>query len=232
MQIAVLEDDSDQADLVCLWLKEAGHECRSFATGKAFTEAVSDNGFDLLMLDWMLPDTNGLEVLEWARAHISWPIPVLFVTQRDSEEDIVAALEGGADDYMTKPVKQREMVARITALQRRSAGQDPRRTVRSYGSYTVDTDARTITNNGQRIDLTQKEYELAVFLFNHLGSVMSRPYILEQVWGRSGDINTRTVDTHISRIRKKLDLTPANGWRLSAIYQYGYRLERLDENGD
>ncbi len=228
MRIALLEDDHDQANLISHWLETDGHECRHFGDGDSFMEGVGKEAFDLLILDWLLPDTSGVQVLEWARAEIDWPIPVLFITRRDSEQDIVLALEKGADDYMTKPVKQFEMLARVKALNRRAAPQDRRREVHNFGPYTVDTASRTITREEKRVDLTQKEFELSLFLFQNMGRVLSRSHILEHVWGRSGELNTRTVDTHVSRIRKKLSLLPECGWRLSAIYQYGYRLERLE----
>ena len=124
MRIALLEDDVSQAGIVELWLSEAGHSCQHFETGKSFIKGIINESFDLLILDWVLPDMNGDEVLSWVRDNINWHIPVLFVTMRDDETDIVAALEAGADDYMIKPVKQMEMLARINALGRRSMAQD------------------------------------------------------------------------------------------------------------
>lgn len=229
MRIAVLEDDADQAALIEAWLDAAGYECRTYTNAAEFTAEVDNNGFDLLVLDWLLPESSGIEVLEWVRENINWPIPVSFVTQKDREEDIVLALEKGADDYIPKPVREQELLARIRALARRANLHTHPEGKRSFGPYVIDTGARAITFRGKRVDLTQKEFDLAVFLFNNLGKVFARGRLLEQVWGRSPEINTRTVDTHISRIRKKLELCPENGWRLSAIYQYGYRLEAVDD---
>jgi len=230
VHIALLEDDIDQARVLQLWLEDADHECRWFETGEAFIKGMRADSYDLLILDWMLPDSSGIEILTWVRDNIDWPVPVLFVTSKDSERDIVTALQAGADDYMSKPVKQMEMLARIEALARRSQQNTKSSQIQVFGPYTIDPATRTITRNGEPLELTQKEYILSVFLLNNQGRVLSRGHILEHVWGRSAELNTRTVDTHVSRIRKKLGLSPESGWRLSAIYQYGYRLECLDNS--
>lgn len=230
MQIALLEDAPDQAELMQLWLESAGHKVHHFPTGAAYMEGMKKEKFDLVILDWLLPDTNGIEMLEWTRDYIDWPIPVLFVTQQDSDEDIVYALEKGADDYMAKPVKGREMLARIKSLGRRGQRQDAVKRSNTYGEYVIDSAARVITRSGERIELTQKEFDLAFYLFKHLGEILPREDILEKIWGRTSDISTRTIDTHVSRLRKKMSLTPARGWRLSAIYQFGYRLEELNQD--
>ncbi|MDH5189886.1 MAG: response regulator transcription factor [Gammaproteobacteria bacterium] len=229
MNIALLEDDIHVGELIQLWLKEAGHDCTHYTEGEKFISEAHDQAFDMVILDWMLPDINGDKVLEWIRSNIKWSIPVLFVTMRDSERDIVYALEHGADDYMTKPVKQMEMLARINALSRRSDLHPVGHNKIEIGSYSIDITSRNVTHNDKPVQLTQKEFELIAFLFKNINTVMSRKYILESVWGRSGELNTRTVDTHISRIRNKLELGKEKDWRLSAIYHHGYRLEFLGE---
>ena len=227
MRIALLEDDQDQANLFVEWLKSAGHTCEHFKSGKQFIRTIKHDSFDALILDWMIPDMDGFAVLGWVRQTFEWPIPVLFVTAKDKEDDIVRALEQGADDYIVKPAKQRELLARITAVARRVASVDESLTVFEFEPFQVDLANHEIKKDGQRIEFTQKEYELIVFLFRNIGRVLSRAHILESVWGRNPDINTRTVDTHISRIRTKLVLAAEMGWKLSSIYQHGYRLERL-----
>jgi len=229
LRIALLEDDKDQAALVNLWLEGAGHEVKIYPTSREFQKAVARESYDLLVLDWILPDINGDEVLKWVRETVDWPIPVLFMTQRDAEEDVVRILELGADDYMAKPVSQAVLIARINALGRRARPREDNDQSTDYGAYHLDPKIHTISVNGEVIELTSREFDLAWFLFRNSGRVLSRGHILEAVWGSSPDLNTRTVDTHISRLRKKLDISEANGWRLKAIYQHGYRLESLNQ---
>lgn len=212
-----------------VWLQAVGHDCLTYPNGAAFRKAVREEPFDLLILDWLLPDTDGIEILQWVRTQFDWRIPVIFVTRMDKEQDVVTALEQGADDYMTKPVKPLEMLARITALLRRSQPQTERNNELSIGTYRLNVNSRTIDHAGERVDLTHKEFDLALYLFRNPGRLLSRGQILEAVWGTTAELNTRTVDTHISRIRNKLGLVPENGWKLSAVYQHGYRLERLDQ---
>lgn len=147
----------------------------------------------------------------------------------DKEEDVILALETGADDYMTKSVKPLEMLVRITALGRRAyPTSEP---VENIGDYRLNTHSRTVEWGGELlIDLTHKEFDRMLFLFRNIGRLLSRSQILESVWATTADLNTRTVDTHISLIRSKLGLIPKNGWKLSAIYQHGYRLERLEQS--
>ncbi len=229
MRIALLEDDTDQASLLIHWLSEAGHQCTHYTESKPFVRSLTRDSFDLLILDWMVPEMNGLEVLQWVRANLDWPVLVLFVTQKEAEADIVEALEAGADDYMTKPVKQMEMYARVNALARRAGMHDEKQALIDVDPYCIDTGAHTVTVEGEPVKLTQKEYELVAFLFKNIGRVVSRRHLLESVWGTNPDINTRTIDTHMSRIRTKLGINPERGWRLSSIYQHGYRLEQLSQ---
>lgn len=229
MRIGLLEDDEHLAELMQLWMMEAGFDCQIFHSGKNFIRAISRDTFDMLIIDWCLPDMEGDEVLIWVRNNIDWAIPVVFVTQRDTEQDIVHVLELGADDFMSKPVRKAELIARLRALYRRTnSSRENKEGLFDIPPYQINQPMRTISRDGREIDLTQKEFELACFLFRNLGHVVSRNHIMESVWGQGEALNTRTVDTHISRIRTKLELTPENGWRLSAIYQHGYRLEQLE----
>jgi DNA-binding response OmpR family regulator len=229
MRIALLEDDEHIAELMGTWLQAADYHHKRYASGQPLINDLKRETFDMVVLDWMVPDIDGSEVLKWIRNNLEWHIPIIFVTSRDSEEDIVTILNLGADDYVTKPVGERELLARIKALARRSQLQDSRQdNLIEVGDYRIDTNSRVVTHNGEVVKLTQKEYELVLFLFRNLGRIVSRSHILESVWGHQADINTRTADTHISRIRNKLGLIPENGWRISAVYHHGYRLEQLN----
>jgi len=226
MRIAILEDDQDQADLLTVWLEEANHQCDVFADGNAFVRAYKQDSYDLVLLDWMVPKLSGLDVLKHLRAHVDTVVPVVFITQRDSEEDIVQALEAGADDYMAKPVRHKETMARVNAIARRMGFGDEH-TSDNYDvrPYKIDTRLRHVTLNDEIVDMTQKEYELTLFMFKNLGRVISRGHLLEMVWGTSSKLNTRTVDTHVSRLRTKLKLDEQEHWQLTSVYRHGYRLE-------
>jgi len=228
MRVVILEDDQDQAELLTAWLQEEGHQCTVYADGTAFIRGYAKDSYDLVLLDWMVPNANGIEVLQHLRQHLDPVVPVVFITQRDAEQDIVKALENGADDYMTKPVRQFETVARVKAIARR-VGYGDENTADNYdfSPYKIDTKLRKIHLNDAEVGMTQKEYELAVFLFKNLGRVISRGHLLEMVWGTSSKLNTRTVDTHMSRLRTKLKLDDQQDWQLTSVYRHGYRLENI-----
>lgn len=223
MRIAILEDDLAQQDLYRMWLETAQHACQCFGTSKSFIEALGQDDFDFLILDWMLPDSSGELALRWIRENIGWHIPVIFITSRDSELDIVTALRSGADDYLVKPPKCLELLARIEALARRKTPPS----IQQIGVYEINMDLRQIRLGGKEIELTQKEFELACYLFQNHGKLLSRVHLLEKLWGLHAEVDTRTVDTHISRIRRKLAINPDHGWQIIPVYGYGYRIEKV-----
>jgi len=223
MRIAVLEDDATQVDLYKLWFSTAQHQCSFFGTIAEFLAALRDERFDLLLLDWELPDGTADRALRWIRETLGWDIPVICVTLRDAEQDVVNALRQGADDYLVKPPKYFELIARIESLARRSrATQLP---VLRLGAYEINQENREILLAGKAVELTQKEYDLASYMFQNPGRLLSRVHLLEAIWGLHAEIDTRTVDTHVSRIRRKLQIQPENGWEIISVYGYGYRLE-------
>jgi len=224
-----LEDDPSQGSLLEHWITSEGYVCRLFSRGHDMLQAVLNDTFDLAVLDWQVPDLSGEEVLKAIRKSGREYLPVLFTTARDREEDMVHALRAGADDYLVKPLRRMEFLARVEALLRRAHGRGTRDDAPfETGPFRVDVVGRTLQKRGVMLDLTQKEFDLAVLLLRDVGRLLSRSYLLDTVWGTGAEVGTRTVDTHISQLRTKLDLYPENGWRLSAVYQRGYRLERID----
>jgi len=228
LRIAILEDDPDQAELIRLWLTHAEHTVDCFADAAGFLRAVRRDSFDLYMLDWVLPDLSGIEVLKKLRKEMGDYTSVIIVTAKDQEHSIVRGLEAGADDYLVKPVRQAELVARVSAVLRRAAGHNPEDEDLKVAPYSLSFANKTVSLKGEKLNLTNREFELALFFFRNTGKMMSRNHLLEAIWGiENKSVSTRTVDTHVSRLRKKLELCEENGWILSAIYQHGYRMERV-----
>jgi DNA-binding response OmpR family regulator len=225
--IGLLEDDQDMAALVANWLEESGYAVRVFRNATEFRRRQGSEAVDLLLLDWMLPDSTGIEVIGAIRSSANSRLPVIFLTARDAEEDMVQGLASGGDDYVVKPPKQRELLARVNAVLRRHAAESESGETIDLRPYSIDPKRRRISIDGREIELTQREFDLANFLFRRHGRIISRDALLENVWNLSAAVSTRTVDTHVSRLRKKLDLNGENGWRLAAIYQHGYRLEQI-----
>jgi len=223
--VGLLEDDPDMAALVSHWLESEDFSVRVYRGVGEYRRRQGGEAIDLLLLDWMLPDGTGIEVIESIRTSGNPTLPVVFLTARDSEDDIVRGLASGGDDYVVKPPKQRELIARVQAvLRRHGTGVDAGDTF-DVAPYVIDMRRRRISLDGQDIELTQREFDLAHYLFRRHGRIVSRDALLEHVWNLSSAVSTRTVDTHVSRLRKKLLLSGEHGWRLAAIYQHGYRLE-------
>jgi len=232
MRIAILDDDLSQLDFVCQILTSKGHICHPFQSGKQILKELHRESYDMLILDWQVPDLSGIEVLLWVRDKLSKTLPILFMTARNSEEDIVEGLTAGADDYMTKPIRHSELIARTEALLRRAYPVDKSSEQVAFNDYLFETNAMRITVAGEPIETTQKEFDLALLFFYNLGRPLSRAYILEKIWSREIEIPSRTMDTHVSRLRSKLHLRPENGYRLAPVYSYGYRLEQLNSQDD
>lgn len=228
MRICLVDDDLEYANLVKLWLEDAGYECVVFRTGQQFKAYAGRESFHLVSLDWNLPDCSGPELLSWVRQCIDWPVPVIFNSARSDEEDVVGALDAGADDYFIKPISRAQLLARINAVARRAIiSSRGEKGVLDYGEYQIDNDRQQLFFRGELIRLTSREFALALFLFHNHGRTLSRGHILREVWSQNYPIKTRTVDTHVSRLRNKLNLDNTTGWSLESIYQRGYRLKRL-----
>ena len=226
MRVAVLDDDQAQLDLAQQTLEGIGHDVHCFADGKSLLRALRRESYDLLILDWHLPDISGVEVMRWARQNLEERVPVLFVTNRSGESDVIEGLSAGADDYMVKPTRVGELTARVNALLRRAYPQ------KESGEFVIDRyrfdPAKAQIHIGeQTVVLKQKEFDLAVFLFRNIGRLLSRKHLLEAVWSMEAEVSSRSLDTHVSRLRSKLGINPENGYRLVAIYSVGYRLETV-----
>lgn len=224
MNFALIEDSRSQAEVLKALLKSEGHQVEVFADGGSCLEAIKTRSFDFFVVDWNLPDIGGDEVLKRIREHCGWDVPVVFCTGRTDEEAASDILRLGADDYIPKPIRYMEFMARIHALLRR---RKPRVSILNFGGIEIDLEGRRIRLAGADVDLTQREFELAVILLQNIGRVLSRDELLSSVWSRDAGVDTRTVDTHASRLRKKLGLAGESGLMLSSVYGQGYRLDTV-----
>jgi len=232
MHIASLEDNFAQGQLIETILVDNGYRCTLFTQGSKLITALSRaEPFDLVLLDWEVPDISGLDVLRWIRTNNGYSLPVMLITGRTEEDDLVTGLKAGADDYMVKPIRARELLARVNALLRRSnTSHINEQQPFTCSAYQIDPTARTISLNNVRIELAPKEYDLALLFFRNPGRLFSRDVISSSVWNREIPATSRTLDTHLSNIRRKLQLHPENGVLLSASYALGYRLELVLDN--
>lgn len=231
MRIALLEDDADHAAQLQVLLEGGGHHVHLFTRGRPLLTRLAHESFDVIVLDWGVPDISGYDVLRTIRSQTVADTPVLFLSNRDAEADVVQALEAGADDFLVKPARERELLARIKALGRRGPDRETGADTLGAGPVRIDVARREITRDGVPIELTPREFDVAVFFFRNPGKLVSRAHLMEVIWGRSTDVSLRTVDTHVSRLRSALGLTAECGVRMAPVYGHGYRLEvtRRDE---
>jgi DNA-binding response OmpR family regulator len=225
MRILHLDDDPVLLDIAGRWLAEQGHTVIAHGRGIDALNAIERDSFDLAVLDWQVPDVSGEEVLRWMRKR-NRRMPVLFATAHDEEAEIAHILGLGADDYLVKPLRRLEFLARVEALGRRSGyGAVPAGAVIEVGPYRIDTATGAIALHGTPVAMTPRMAQVAMLLFRNRGELVSRARIYEEVWGHRETLQTRSVDTHVSRLRGALQLDGRHGWRLSSVYQLGYRLE-------
>ena len=204
MLIYIVEDDTDIRELETYALKNSGYEVKSFGESKSFFKACAEIKPQLDNLDVMLPDFDGLSVLEKLRKDKSTKnIPVILVTAKSSEMDKVKGLDMGADDYLTKPFSVLELISRVRAILRRCTVEEKPETV-ELGGIVLDDSKHIVTSNGEKCSLTYKEYELLKYLLNNKGMALTRENIIINVWGYDFEGESRTVDMHITTLRQKL----------------------------
>lgn len=226
MRIAMLDDEPREIESIQRLMATIGHECDGFADGKSLLRGLRAQRYDLLVLDWRPPDVEGIEVLRRLRRNFGNRLPLLLTAEKKDKARMSAALLAGADDFMVKPLGKAELQARVQALLRRSY---PTRFENElvYGPYHFSPATGTIRLHGEPVRLKQREYELALLLFRNMGRMLPREHLMQAVWGQELEAGSRSLDTHVSRLRARLDLRPENGMVLASVYGLGYRLEYL-----
>jgi DNA-binding response OmpR family regulator len=227
--ILVIEDNHDIAELVALHLRDEGYAVTVHHNGSEGLAAARAKEYDLLVLDLMLPGTDGLTICRELRAGPHY-LPILMLTAKSTELDRVLGLEMGADDYLTKPFSIRELVARVKALLRRAGAmgnapkpEDTNTETLQCGDLVIDNERRQVTIAGNEVELTAKEFDLLLYFAHHPGRVYSRIQLLDQVWGYSHEGYEHTVNSHINRLRAKIEADPAKPRYVLTVWGVGYK---------
>jgi DNA-binding response OmpR family regulator len=232
-QILIVEDEKPIRDMIAFGLRRAGFSVREAEDCSEARSCIADSRPDLLLVDWMLPDQSGLELTRFLKRNKeTQDLPVIMLTARAEEHDKVAGLEGGADDYVTKPFSAAELVARLRAVLRRTEAAPP--TVQQHlevGDVLVDLDRRQVTRGGEAIDLTVKEFDLLRLLVENAGRLVKRETLMSEVWDPNWWGSTKTLDVHVSALRKKLGDDPASPRYIHTIRGVGFRFASADELG-
>lgn len=226
--VAVVEDELPHYALIEATLaRDCGFRCEHFASAGVFLSRIARSPFDLVLLDWGLPDIEGVDVLRRLREGLHVRLPVIFVTARGDEDDLTQGLAAGADDYLVKPLQVRQLTARVGAVMRRYRVTESAAEELQLAHLRLDQRRRMAWVDGVEVVLTPREFELAWRLVAANGRLVARNEIVRLLWGAPGAVDTRSLDTHIYRLRRKLQLDPEHGLRLSSVYGHGYRLEVL-----
>ncbi|MBM3781636.1 MAG: response regulator transcription factor [Acidobacteria bacterium] len=222
LRALIVEDDADIGQLVARYLQKAGFVATVLTSGRDVLAQARREPPDVLLLDVMLPGMDGLELCRALRTDTATAlVPIILLTARDGEDERIAGLETGADDYITKPFSPKEVVARVRALLRRTHRIAPSAPTLTYGPLSVDVERHVVRHGGEDIHITAKEFLLLQYLLEHRGRVLSRDLLLTDVWGYAYTGGTRTVDVHIRRLREKL---PVLVDAIVTIKQFGYKL--------
>jgi DNA-binding response OmpR family regulator len=222
LRALIVEDDADIGQLVARYLQKAGFVTTALTSGRDVLAQARREPPDVILLDVMLPGLDGLELCRVLRTDTTTAlVPIILLTARDGEDERIAGLETGADDYITKPFSPKEVVARVRALLRRTHRTAPVAPTITYGPLTVDVERHIVRHGGADVHVTAKEFLLLQYLLEHRGRVLSRDLLLTDVWGYAYTGGTRTVDVHIRRLREKL---PVLVDAIVTIKQFGYKL--------
>ncbi len=224
-RILIVEDESSLSEPLAFLLEREGYETTNAPDGPSARTEFDRAGADHVLLDLMLPGLSGTEVCRELRTRSS--VPIIMLTAKDSEVDIVVGLELGADDYVTKPYKTRELLARIRAVLRRridleTVGDDG---IVEVGAVRMDVDRHSVSVDGREVSMPLKEFELLELLLRNSGRVLTRGQLIDRVWGADYFGDTKTLDVHIKRIRSKIEERPAEPTRLVTVRGLGYRFE-------
>ena len=224
-RVLLVEDEPDLANPLAYLLRREGYEVDVAEDGRRALALFDEHGADIVLLDLMLPGIPGTEVCRQIR--LTSQVPIIMVTAKDSEVDIVVGLELGADDYVTKPYSARELLARMRAILRRLALQDEAldERVLTGGRVTLDVDRHTVAVDGEEIKMPLKEFELLEVLMRNEGRVLTRGQLIDRVWGSDYFGDTKTLDVHIKRIRSRIEETPSDPVMLVTVRGLGYRFE-------
>ena len=221
--LAVLEDDPVSIEAIKMGLQSSDCAINHYTTVAEIVQAIETRHHDLYLLDWRLPDGEASEVIKKIREHSGWAVPILIQSGLGEEQQIASALRLGADDYVQKPLRITELHARIFSLLRR-VHRDYRRTL-ILGRYQLDLSCETVTLNASEIPLTLMEFKLLIYLAEHRDELIGRERLLRDVWHVATEVDTRTIDTHICALRRKLNLGQENGLLINCVRSQGYRIE-------
>lgn len=226
-RVLVVDDESAIRDMISFALERAGMECQSASDAQEALLAINENRPDLVLMDWMMPGVSGIELTRRLRKDpYTADIPIIMLTAKVTEDDKVAGLEAGTDDYIIKPFSPRELMARIRAVIRRSTPADEQGRIQR-GALTMDTVSRRVIHDGIEIHLGPTEYRMLEFFMSHPGRAYSRGQLLDHVWGANAYLEERTVDVHIRRLRKALQPAGVSGY-LQTVRGHGYRFMAED----
>jgi DNA-binding response OmpR family regulator len=220
--VLVVDDEPIVREVVARYLMREGHRTLEAGDGTSARAEIERSGPDLVVLDVMLPGTDGLELCRWIRARSE--LPVIMLTARGEEADRIVGLELGADDYVTKPFSPRELAARVRSVLRRSSGAPRPTATLTFGDVTLERETREVRKSGRAVRLTAKEFDLLWFLAEHERRVFSRDQLMAAVWGYTAALDTGTVTVHVRRLREKLEDDPSSPSHLQTVWGVGYRL--------